>query len=683
MVAPAEVVPVARRVPPRPPVAGRSIAGGRPRAVRLAIAVVLGVVAAGAVLLGRSSGVLENGAALLVGGLLVLLVPTSRDLCRRILLAGCLLLGFIPLLWWWPLPVGGLGRVTIGLALLAGGLGAWVGWGAHPLRRAALLIPRLRVVDLAVPVSVGVGLVMLQTWLQVKTTRQTLGMLMSGWDNSAHFSMVYSIRRRGVTVDMLAPPTGGNWQFDSYPQGFHSTIATLVEVMVGPVVGDVGSELLLYSQAVALLVIAVTTMLVAGFCALPALRRRPGIAAPVAAFVAAVFYFGPGATSIQGGIGNFTLACVLVVAIALIGVPMARVWAPLPLAAMGGAVVGVASSWVLLLVLAAPVVLAFLVPFGRRRWSGSALQVALSSVVVLAVVGCLWRTLVVISRVQAASPLTLTGGVPPVGLGLAAAASLGVAGASLMVGRGSFGSVARSTRMRLTTLALVPIVAVGVAVALVVVQIDANGKATYYGLKFMLGAEIVLLVLLAIPVAHIASRRPVRTPRFPAAVPAAVRGGVASLLAALALTQVFGFTVIDLAPVGITPEAPGSANLAQQVRVLRQPPTTADLADRIMRAQAAGGLPPNSFYVDARRDRPISSILAAQWYLSLTDSWTVQSNYVAAGTRFSDPTAGAAAQVRWILATSPDTVALVPFESRYGVLKALNRPDLASRVIGI
>jgi len=61
--------------------------------------------------------------------------------------------------------------------------------------------------------------------------------------------------------------------------------------------------------------------------------------------------------------------------------------------------------------------------------------------------------------------------------------------------------------MRVAALALVPLVAVGVSIGLVLVQIDANGRPPYYGLKFMLGAEIVLLVLLASPVAHLLSRR--------------------------------------------------------------------------------------------------------------------------------------------------------------------------------
>ncbi|MDT7707729.1 MAG: hypothetical protein QOG20_3336, partial [Pseudonocardiales bacterium] len=97
--------------------------------------------AAVVVLVGRRAGVLEGTAGLLVGVLLVLLVPTSRDLCRRILLAGCLLLGWVPLLWWVPLPVGTTGRVAIGLAVLAAAVAGWVGAGRRPRLRMRALVP--------------------------------------------------------------------------------------------------------------------------------------------------------------------------------------------------------------------------------------------------------------------------------------------------------------------------------------------------------------------------------------------------------------------------------------------------------------------------------------------------------------------------------------------------------------
>ena len=322
-------------------------------------------------LLGRLTELLDGAAGVVVGTLLVLLVPTSRELPRRILLAGCLLLGWSQVLWWWPLAVGEPGRVTLGLAVLAGALAAWVGAAEHPAARARRLRPRLRPADIALALPVGIGIACTAPWLAAKTPTQTLGMLMGGWDNVAHFSMVHMIRRFGAVVSALPPPTpGATWQFASYPQGFHAVAAGVVELLIGPDDTWLGPELVAYTQAMALVVIAVATTVVAGFCALPAVRRRPVLALPVAAFVSAVFLLGPGSLAIGGGIANFAVACGLAVAVVLLAVPAARVVSPLTLAAIGGAVVGVATTWVLLLALAGPALLALILPLRRQPVGG-------------------------------------------------------------------------------------------------------------------------------------------------------------------------------------------------------------------------------------------------------------------------------------------------------------------------
>lgn len=666
-------------VGPVDPPAGRSGRAPLPRGLRLARALVAAAVVAGALVLGRSSGVLVGVTGLLVAALLVLLVPTSRDLSRRVLLAGCLLLGWTPLLWWWPLPVAGAGRVTIVLAVVGGALAAWVGAGARPAARARHLVPRLRAVDLLVPVAVGVAAVVLAPWLRAKSAVQTLGMLLSGYDNSAHFSMVHMIRRYGVTVDALgAPPGGSTWQFDSYPQGFHAVIATIIELVAGPVPGGIGAELTSYSRAVALFVLAVVALLVAGFCALPVLRGRPGRAAPVAAFVTAVLLFGPGAHAIQGGIGNFTQACVLVVAIPLVGVPLTRVWSPLPLAALGGAVVGVASSWVLLLALAAPALLVVLLPLRRRRWSAPPARIVASIVIALAVVGCLVRIAVVLSRVQAASPLTLTGGSVPLNLGLAVAAALGTVGACLLLRRAPGPDHPGSgRRARVVALAGVPVAGVLAAVALAVVQIRANGSISYYGFKFMIGLEIVLLLLLVVPVVHLLGRRGVPAPD----VRSRVRGFVGSAAVALALTQVFGLTGPDRTQLGLPPGAEGAKNRAQQLQVLLDPPSTADLVDLVDRADRP--VPPATFYLDMPSDGRVDPILAAQWFLSLTDTWTAAANATAVTIGLDGTDARATAVAGQILRSRPDATVAVPEAYRARLQTALGSPGLAARVIGL
>jgi hypothetical protein len=551
-----------------------------------------------------------------------------------------------------------------------------VGGAANPARRALLLLPRPRAVDLLIPATVGFGMVAMRPWLQAKSATQTLGTLLSGWDNSAHFSMIHMIRGTGMTVDALPPPPGGGtWQFSSYPQGFHADVVTLIEVVAGPTRRDLTGELLLYSQGVALLLVVAVTMLVAGFCALPALRARPGVAMPVAGLVASVFFVGPGSDLIQDGFGNFALACVLVVAVALVGVTMPRVVAPLGLAAIGGALVGVATSWVLLLALAVPALLVVLVPFRRRRWAASPARTAVAVVLAAVVALCMLRTADVLSRVQAASPLTINTGAVPVDFGQALACALGVLGACLMAWRRRSG---RATGARVAALALVPVAGAATSAGLIAAQVDAHGKVGYYGYKFMAGLLLVLLVLLVLAVVHLLPRAPRRRPSGPALV----RGTAASVVVTLAFTQAFGFT-FDASEIGLPPEAPGTANQAQQLRLIRQPSLTAAIAFRLERAEKLGvTIPPEAFYVDVSADRRFNSILAAQWFLSLTDTWESQSNYVAAGTRFFTSGGDAVAAARWVLVTSPSAVVVVPLESLYVVKQGLSRKD-RDRVIGI
>ncbi|HEY0814572.1 MAG TPA: hypothetical protein VGE11_14935 [Pseudonocardia sp.] len=656
--------------PLAPPLVGRLVRG-----------LMFAIPAADIVVVGRMSGLLEGTAGVLVAIVLILLVPTSRDVNRRILLAGCLLLGWTQVFWWWPLPVGSLGRVTIGLALLAGGLGAWVGVAEQPEQRARRLLPKLRAADAVVPATAVMGLAVLQPWLQAKTSTQTLGMLMGGWDNVAHFSMVHMIRRFGVTVDALPPPaSGGTWQFASYPQGFHAAAAAVVELLIGPGDVDLGSELLAYTRTLALLVIAATVVLVAGFCALPALRRRPGFAAPVAAFVAAVILLGPGAQAVEGGIGNFAVACCLVVAVVLLTVPAERVVMPLTLGAIGGAVVGIATSWALLLVLALPALLVILLPLRRRRWRATAAQAATSIVLVLIVVGCLLRTAVVLSRVQAADPLTINGGRVPVDVGLLVITTLAIAAACVLLLKGALrkGAPRGGSRMRVGAVMAVPACGIVAAGVLIAIQVEANGQVTYYGLKFMLGMEIVLLPLLVVPLLYLLDRYlPRRVPRRRATV----AGVTSSLLMAVALTQVFGLSVSDYAGIGLGAEALGITNDVKQMQVLAQPPSAADLVDRLTRTDVQ--IPPaGAFYIGFPSDGKVSTVLISQWFLAFTDTWTLDANSVASGTAVRDLPRAAAVAER-ILDTRPGAVVVVPREEVRSLRVQIGQPSLYSRIVGL
>lgn len=618
---------------------------GRPR--RVLIACVAAVFAAAAVFGVRLAGLLEGPVAVVLAVALVLAVPTSRELARRILIAGCLLLGWTPVLWWAPLPVGPVGRVTFGLAALASLVAVFA--VTAPCR----LLPRVRAADALLPVTGLLGAWTLWPWLMVRTPAQTLGLLTTGWDNVAHFSMVHSARLHGATVDAL----GGGWQFANYPEGFHAVVASLQELISGPLPGPMPVELEAYPRVVALVVIAATVTVVAGLLALPALRRRPVLATPAAALVATVFLLGPGAAAVENGFGNFVVAAALVCAVALVAVPLPRI-APLPVTVIGGAVVGIATDWVLLLVLAAPALAAALLPLRRSRYRMSADAGAIVIVLVVVVAGCLLRTVLVLDRVTAGALLT-PGGAPPPGLGDVVAAVLLVIVAC------------RATRrVRIVALAAVPLVGVAVTVLLALMQIDATGAVSYYSLKFVSSLQIVLPVLLLVPLAHLLRRR----------VPRGPRAGVAAAVVALATTQVFGLAIPDGTAIGVPPFASGALARATHLRNLNIMPPMADLARRI---DAAELLPPDAVYLDVPGDGRVHPILAAQWYLALTDTWTTAANRLAGGIQLGGGVDGIRATAQRILVADPDAVVLVRreyVETLTASLSQLHDPSLAYRV---
>ncbi len=640
---------------------------------------VCGVAAAALVLLLRLLGVAEGETGIVLTGVLLLLVPTSKELARRILYTGAIVMGWLPVLWWLDLPFAAVGRVTVLLALLAAGLAAWIGSGAQPLSRARALLPRVRAVDVALPIVATLGAMLLDPFLTTKQAVQSLAVLMTGWDNSAHFSMVSMARTHGVTVDALTtpPPSGGTWQFASYPEGFHALVATVGEILVGPGARDTATELLLYGRGTALVVLGAVLVVVAGICALPVARRRP-IAVPAAVVAAAAFLVGPGADSVGGGFANFLLACVLTAIVALVVLPMPRVFLPVPFAAAAGALVGVANGWALLLAIAVPAAVALLLPISRSRWRTDRVRLIVVALVLVVTMLCAVRTAVVLMRVTAVDPLLIVGGIMPPDPGLVAAVSAGATAACLLAGRSG----------RLLAMAAAPLAGGWVAIALADAQYRASGMVTYYGYKFMTGLLLAALTIGVAAALHLLPR--VRRIRGVAAV----RAGVGALVLTAAATQVFGLTPLhpaipdkDSAPVAPTfpapaPGAPGVVTRARQIELISEPPTMAALSLYARDVQAQAG-PRLVFYLDAPAKGGIDPLLAAQWYFALTDTWTVEANTAATRFRIRSQSAfDVADAARLFLHWRPDVCVAVP-ASDAARLRADLGPGLADRVLEV
>lgn len=644
----------------------------------------------GSLLLLRHAGVLRGLPAL---GLLVvtlLATPSSRQLSRRILLVATIVLGWTPVLWWWHLPVGPLGRSGWLLAILPAALVGWVAAG-HPIRaRARRLLPQVKVID-SFPLFVAAGSVLLlHTWLWVTSGAKALALLLGGWDNVAHFDFVEVIRRHGATIDTLgASPDGTPWKGVDYPQGYHAVVATLMELLQSPRVGSLSAELAEYAKVSAMMLVVDAALVAAGICALPRLRRRPLLAAPLVALTASAFILGPGASGFGLGFGNFLLAAALVAAASSIAVTSARVISPLHVAALGGAVVGVAHGWILLLVLMLPACAVVLLPFRRRRWSGSRSAQIACVVIGLATVMSVWRAVRITSTLNLGTVLTIPGGASLGNVGIAVATILTSLGVCLAITRRR---VHQGTATRARWLAGVPLTGLAVAAAIAAQQFSVSKTLSYYFWKFGAGVELACTAILAIAVAAVApaasrQRRPAR--RW--------HSVLASGVLVLAATQLFGYIGPGMRSFPIAVLAPGAAvavaaadavgGRATPINEMSTDLPTVNLtaATRLLAATGAQARHPGStvVYVGLRPLDVPADTLGEQWFRALTQTWTQRTSF----TGMEQPSVHAKtfAQmmtlVRRALAYSPGQLVVVDPELVTRVRTALRDPALQRRVV--
>jgi len=617
-------------------------------------AVLAAAVVAALVVVLRTAGWLSGVAGLVAAVALALAVPTSRLLARRMLLTGAIVVGATPLLWFWDLPVGDLGRVTVVMAAAAGALTAWVLWAGRSgvPSRAGRLVPRLHRVDLLPGAAAVIGMAATLPWLRVRTGQDALSALLSGWDNSAHFDMVAMIRRYGVTTDRLADPSAEHWKFADYPEGFHSFVAAVMETTGSVSVGTPAQELAAFVRAEAWVLVIATTLVTAGVAALPWVRRRPLASLPVVAGIVAVLVLGPGARAVAGGFPNFVLAAALAACIPLLVATMPRVVMPLQLAALGSLLVGVAHSWALLLVVAGPLAVTLLLPLRRGAWRGTRRAWALSvAIVVATAVGGL-HAASVIASLDAAQVLVTGGGFALSSPGPTVALCLTAIAVCLLADGRTFGRVGWVGVA--TALGLAAIAALGAF------QLATDGELSYYFWKGLFGLQLVAFVVLGLGVTRALRRREL-LPRGPGRLPAA-----AALLAlTVAATQVNG---VALSPaLTLRPEHTATAG---------------DLLAAATIADADAGAGGRWTYVTSI-DSSVHPVMAQQWLLALTGRWTHEANTEAESLttmgREVDDFVRTATEA---LLRSPDAHVIVPAAEADAVRAAI-APDLASRVVGL
>ena len=616
----------------------------------------------------RQAGVVQGWVALIAALLAVLAVPTSRSLSRRILLAGCVFFGWVPLLWWFPLPVGSVGRVTVLLAATVALTGAWVSAGERPRDRLRRLVPRWRGVDVLPPLAAAGAAALLAPWLSVRDGASALTLMLTGWDNAPHANMVMMIRAHGQTITSLpVAPDGSAWEYSNYPQGFHASAATLIELMASPSIGSPAQEAARFLVATATINVAIVAMLAAGISSLPAVRRRFFVALPATLLIFALVLLGPGAASLSHGFTNFTLASALVGAVGLVAVSMPRVAMPLQMAAVGGAMVGVAHNWAPLLLLAVPLAAASALPFQRRRWSASRLHWMSTLAVLSATAAGVLAAFHTLNAIDAGAIATRGGAIEEPSLGLTLALAFAAMAASLAALRlrrtdAGHAAVVSGVGVRIGSWTLVPVIGLGLMTLLAARAASAGLPPAYYFWKVTTAVELVVGVLLAASLAVLVARL------IPAAQGRLGRGAAvaSSLMLGLGATQLFGYAGVWSSPASDAMQAPGAGLYATARDKLAHPTVAATdlLAATSVQFQHPGTRVVFLAVGPSDVSRPD---LGFMWFKALTRTWSAGAPDIPHGSAPIHGAASAARSATAILASHPDVLVAI-------------RPDLLDQV---
>lgn len=596
-------------------------------------ALAVGLVVAAAMVLLRTSALLEGPSAVAIAGLVALAVPTSRLLSRRILLAGALAFGAAPLLWLWDLPTGSLGRMTVVLAAASGALVGWVVWpdGAGRRARVRAIAPRLAPADGIPLLAALAAAVSTAPWWRATDGARAIGALAPGWDNSAHVAMVSTIRRYGTTASGVPELVGEHWSYQQYPQGFHTAVSAVMELLVGPVPTSTGTEVVAYLQASSLVLVAVTTMLVAGLAALPWGRRNAWPLVPAGLAVAVATTIVPGGIAYVGGFPNFVVAAALAGCAVLLAATMPRIALPLHLAALVSLLVAVAQGWLLLLVIAGPGVL--VVVMRRRAWRADIAAWWWSAGVLVAGIIGLGVVASTVASLDPADVLVIPGGMVAHDPRVMIAVAVLTPGLVLL---------AALRHRRLAWLATGPAAGLVAAALLGAYQTATAGELSYYFWKLVLGLEIVDLVVVALVWVRLV---PTWRPRLRGAHPAVALVGCAALAAALTTLEVLPWRP---GMYGTDPSWAASATTIVQAADLAGPPSLDE--------------PPAPVTVLTGPGSTFHPMSAQQWLLALTGRWTAEAEDRARAllTLAADGDVLAAAQTA--LASSPEARVVAPPE---------------------
>ncbi|WP_142058588.1 hypothetical protein [Pseudarthrobacter sp. B4EP4b] len=588
----------------------------------------VGAILAGLVIWLEKAALLHGWWLLGLTGASLLALPTSRQLSKRIVISGAVFFGGLPLMWWIPRPEWFPGWGHLLLAGALGVLASQVSSSSSPKRALARLVPTVSKADYLILVSAALATAAVAPYFAVTTGQQALALLLTSWDNSSHFNMYNMLRIHGTVIPMAGlSDTGHIWSFIEYPQGFHAAIATMADLAVGSERSTLAKELVAYSRLSSLVAVAAAIMVTAGLTSLPWIRKRPLVSMPFLVFVGTAWSFGTAVPATFFAFHNFLLGVALLVCLMLTTTFEASLAKPTVFLTASTAVVGIAGTWSLLLLLAAPALLLGLFPWVKDRWrtspAGWLLNVGTALLALAGLILVAWQ----IGHIGTGDVVTALGKIQSSTHGVEAATLLVTGGSAVLLAGGSFtrffgGTGAGHAAARLI---LVPAAGLFLVIGFGVYQVMTSGAVTYYSLKLALAVELLLPVVACVTITSLVDRWLTFHPYVH------LRGfTLMSVMVSLGLTQVFGLTIPDTKALGIDPVAPYQKAMTE---VGTRTEATAAGADELYRAaenyQAYQG---DSIFITGTDE--LDPLLAAAWYLSLTGTHNQETNELIGGLRY-------------------------------------------------
>lgn len=558
----------------------------------------------------RALGGMSGWAYLVVLALVLLLLPLGWTFSQRILLSIVGLAGSAPFMWWFKSDVPYLDRGTVTLGLAAAAL---VGTLLYtPMRGLSFrrFLPEFRGVDILPLAAAAVSTWVVQGLLFTKTLESTLNILVRSWDYAPHFNMFQMIRSHGAVIPVLSPPDDGTqWSAVSYPQGYHSILASLAEIVAGSSRGDTSTELMLFLRLVAVVTVLGTVLVVSAMTSLPVFRHRLVFALPFVALTGTAWTVGPGSIPVFGAFPNFALAVALCIAVVTLTQLRGVVHPAATSIALISALTAVAHGWVLLLLLCAPACIVYGGHLLSRRfnlgWKALLVQYVVIGAGAVGVLGAFWQ----LRKMSAGEVLTAVGGIAKADAGVAVLAIMGnslVILAMYTLDKRRSAGAGRANIMVLAT----PLYAGAFLVVLAAYQLASTGEITYYFHKSFLAVELLAIICTVIGAAELLIPPMLA---WGARTPLAV----ASIVAATAATHSFGLPYTSLHEEGITATAYGSARVLEQRSALSE--SAPPLVEKL---EAMANLERERPYVYVGYDAGYNSQLTAQWSLSLQGAWT-------------------------------------------------------------